>query len=307
MSALLTTIYRYRLVTWSAAILICLITAFTADLDLPPEIRQPQVTLVKLAFAAAGVTLAVFPFGPRLLGVPDARRVDPPVRGTWMAINSPSSTVPSHGVRAGGQTYAMDLVTWPMRHPGDPLTDDPAQGFRRPEAFPSFGRPVLAPVDGTVVRASGWRRDHRSRESRVARLYLVLEGQIRSFGGPGWVLGNHVVIRAGDGSYALVAHLRSGTLRVALGDRVRAGQQIGECGNSGNSTEPHVHVQLMDRPSAWTAAGVPVEFRSVEVTRPDPADLPEGFAPDTPDRDARFEGVPANGELLVTAEVTAKG
>jgi murein DD-endopeptidase MepM/ murein hydrolase activator NlpD len=47
---------------------------------------------------------------------------------------------------------------------------------------------------------------------------------------------------------------------VAVGEEVRAGQQVAECGNSGNSTQPHVHLQVMDRPDASAAQGVPMRF-----------------------------------------------
>jgi murein DD-endopeptidase MepM/ murein hydrolase activator NlpD len=45
---------------------------------------------------------------------------------------------------------------------------------------------------------------------------------------------------------------------VARGDRVDRGALIAACGNSGNSTEPHVHVQAMDRPALWFAKGRPL-------------------------------------------------
>ncbi len=67
--------------------------------------------------------------------------------------------------------------------------------------------------------------------------------------GPGRILGNHVVLDLGDEVYAALAHLRRGSVRVRPGDRVAAGQQLAACGNSGNSTEPHLHFQLMDHPS----------------------------------------------------------
>lgn len=56
----------------------------------------------------------------------------------------------------------------------------------------------------------------------------------------------------------------AGSLRVVRGDRVESGTAIGECGNSGNSTEPHLHIQAMDRPSAWIAAGRPLLIDSRE-------------------------------------------
>jgi murein DD-endopeptidase MepM/ murein hydrolase activator NlpD len=61
-----------------------------------------------------------------------------------------------------------------------------------------------------------------------------------------------------------LARLRRRSVRVAAGQRVTAGQQIAECGNSGNSTEPHLHVQLMDHPSVLLAAGLPLRFQPAD-------------------------------------------
>src|SRR5918995_76764 len=63
-----------------------------------------------------------------------------------------------------------------------------------------------------------------------------------------------------DRVYAALAHLRRGSPRVRPGDWVAAGQQLAACGNSGNSTEPHLHFQLMDHPSVLLAAGLPLRF-----------------------------------------------
>jgi murein DD-endopeptidase MepM/ murein hydrolase activator NlpD len=106
---------------------------------------------------------------------------------------------------------------------------------------------------------------------------------VRELLGPLGVLGNHVVIRRDDGPCVLVAHLRRGSLRVASGDRVESGTTIGECGNSGNSSEPHVHVQAMDRPSVWIAAGLPLLIDGREppangsrLVTPSAGDRPDG-------------------------------
>ena len=111
-----------------------------------------------------------------------------------------------------------------------------------------------------MVRAHDAERDHWSRTSPPALLYLVAEGTVRELLGPGRILGNHLVLDLGDGVYAALAHLRRGSLRVRPGDRVAAGQQLAACGNSGNSTEPHLHFQLMDHPSVLLAAGLPLRF-----------------------------------------------
>lgn len=181
-----------------------------------------------------------------------------PVRGRWRAMNSPSTRVPSHGTIAYGQSHAVDLVADPVdgSHP-DPGT---GSGFRRPEAFPAFGAPLRAPVDGVVVTASDWRRDHRSRDRGWALPWLLVEGMVRELGGPGFVIGNHVVVRRDAGGHVLLAHLQRRSLDVRVEDRVSAGQVVAACGNSGNSSEPHLHLQVMDHRRPGRAAGLPFHW-----------------------------------------------
>lgn len=179
-------------------------------------------------------------------GTPDSPRaarepveVDPPVTGRWTALNSPADRTPSHGTHAYGQTFAIDVVAEP--EPG---------------------------ADATVVRATDVQRDHLSRTSPLALLYLMLvEASVRDLLGAKRIVGNHVVLDLGDGTYALYAHLRRGSLTVREGDRVTAGQPLARCGNSGNSTEPHLHFQLMDGPDPDSARGVPFTWRGIGVPR----------------------------------------
>jgi hypothetical protein len=144
----------------------------------------------------------------------------------------------------------------------------------RPTSSLGFGQPVLAPADATVARAHDAERDHWSRTSPPAMLYQLAEGTVRELLGPGRILGNHLVLDLGGGVYAVPAHLRRGSVRVRPGDRVAAGQRLAACGNSGNSTEPHLHVQLMDHPSVLLAAGLPMAFDRFQVAGADQAGLP---------------------------------
>jgi murein DD-endopeptidase MepM/ murein hydrolase activator NlpD len=65
-----------------------------------------------------------------------------------------------------------------------------------------------------------------------------------------------------SGAFVALAHLRAGSIQVRAGDEVTVGPQLAECGNSGNSTQPHVHLQVMDGPDPNVARGVPMLFRS---------------------------------------------
>ncbi|MEE1818872.1 M23 family metallopeptidase [Streptomyces sp. SP18ES09] len=186
-----------------------------------------------------------------------------PVTGRWSALNSPADRTPSHGTHQLAQTYAIDIVREDV--------DRPRPGFarlwpvaRRSEDFPAFGAPLLAVADGTVVRAEDGQRDHLGRGSLPGLAYLILiESSFRALGGARRITGNHLVLDLGDGTYAMYAHLRRGSLAVRPGDRVVAGRELARCGNSGNSTEPHVHFQLMDGPDPETALGLPFTWRGV--------------------------------------------
>ncbi|MFE2044669.1 M23 family metallopeptidase [Streptomyces sp. NPDC059477] len=232
--------------------------------------------------------------GNRWGGAPDSARlarepveVGPPVTGRWSALNSPADRTPSHGVHSYAQTYAIDIVAEPEPESGpeadpesdsesDSGTDAPARPqfrllwpmTRRNTDFPAFGAPLVSVADATVVRVSDGQRDHLSRNSLPALVYLmIIEATVRELAGAHRILGNHLVLDLGDGHYALYAHMKRGSVTVREGDRVRAGQLLARCGNSGNSTEPHLHFQLMDGPDPVAARGIPFHWRGIGVPR----------------------------------------
>lgn len=78
--------------------------------------------------------------------------------------------------------------------------------------------------------------------------------------------GNHIILSLGRGLYALYAHLQPGSVAVKTGDKVKRGQLIGRVGNSGNTSEPHLHLHVMDAPSGLIANGVPYVFDTFQIT-----------------------------------------
>ncbi|WP_415923563.1 M23 family metallopeptidase [Streptomyces sp. FL06-04B] len=256
-----------------------MIGEFVTDLPGPGWATTFLPAMIVLALMVATTALQARAAAPR--GEPRSPvEVEPPVTGRWTALNSPVDQVPSHGTHVYGQTYAIDIVADPETGEGEAPARPEFRRlwppFRRNRAFPAFGAPLLAVADATVVAASDGQRDHLSRSSLLGLVYLMLiEGNIRSIAGAHRVIGNHVILGLGDGTYAVYAHARRGSLRVKAGDTVRAGQQIARCGNSGNSSEPHLHVHLMDSPDLDDARGVPFTWRGV--------------------------GVPANGETFTVA------
>lgn len=192
---------------------------------------------------------------PVLLALPFTRR--------WVVQNSPARRVPSHGVDLLGQRYAIDFVgvddrgrtatRWDWR---SVLSTEP------PERFLAFGRPILAPAAGQVVAIHDGEPDHVARRSQPALVPYALGQAARLRQGTAAIAGNYVIVALRDpDAYVALVHLRSASIRVAVGDAVAAGQQVAECGNSGNSTQPHLHIQVMDSADLSVAQGVPMAFR----------------------------------------------
>lgn len=187
-----------------------------------------------------------------------------PFDGRWLVRNSPADRVPSHGTNAFATTYAIDFVGVRADGKSAPIS---AGSLVRPEPaalFPGFGRPILAPVCGTVVAVHGIEPDHRAYRGLLSVGYALTQNRRAS---QGWVAlaGNHVLIET-SGAVVALCHLRQGSIEVEAGQPVRVGDRLGACGNSGNSTEPHLHVQAVTERDIARADGVPITFGGVLPT-----------------------------------------
>jgi hypothetical protein len=137
------------------------------------------------------------------------------------------------------QRWAYDIGVEPFFH-----------GSANLEDYGCYGLPVVAPIAGEVTAAQDGVPDQAGGQY-VPNLQAPL--------------GNHVIIRMETGTYLVIAHLRPGSVAVAAGDVAAEGQVIGACGNSGNTSEPHIHIhhQRQD-PSVYPlnfAEGLPLFFR----------------------------------------------
>lgn len=184
-----------------------------------------------------------------------------PFTGRWMARNSPARRVPSHGTHLMGTTYAIDFVEVDEVGRSGPFDWRSALASEPPERFVGFGRPILAPIAGTVASVHDGEPDHVARRSLASGFWYLLGQAGRARAGPHAIAGNHVVIAVSDrGPYVLLAHLRRGSISVRAGDRVRLGEAVGQCGNSGNSIQPHVHVQATESTDWEVTQGLPIQF-----------------------------------------------
>jgi len=202
----------------------------------------------RLTFQRSDSTTEVL-VGARIPVERQAVAIGAPVRGEWAAFNGPSNAsghrrliLALDGHVASGQRFAIDFLqvdsAGNSRRPGsDPLKN---------ESYYAYGTELLAVADGVVV-ATKDSIPQNVPGGRAVKIDLVTVG------------GNYVGIDIGGGRYALYAHVQPGSLRVKVGDRVKRGQAIALLGNSGNSTEPHVHFQIADGPTFLSSEGLPYQ------------------------------------------------
>jgi murein DD-endopeptidase MepM/ murein hydrolase activator NlpD len=192
-----------------------------------------------------------------------------PLRGVWYAGYGASLHT---GHRwAVPEEFALDIAKIGesgLSHKGD--------GTRFDDYY-AYGADVLAAADGRVTSAandqkedpSAMQRPNETQEAYFARLQK--EQAERLAKGLTAITGNYVMIDHGKNEYSLYAHLKPGSVRVHVGDQVKAGDVIGKLGSSGNSTEPHLHFHVCDKPDPLMCAGIPVNFSNITIQW---ADLP---------------------------------
>jgi hypothetical protein len=174
--------------------------------------------------------------------------IAPPLSGDrWLAANGPGpasvhrrALIPIEGGAYIAQRFAVDWVQlWPS---GTTFTGDQKDN----KSYRAYGANVLAVADAIVAATrDGIPENIPGPASRAVPITAETIG------------GNRVVLDLGGGRFALYAHLQPGSLRVKVGDRVTRGQVLGLVGNSGNSTEPHLHFHLSDSVSPLGSEGLP--------------------------------------------------
>jgi len=186
----------------------------------------------------------------------EAVTIGPPLRGgPWLTGNGPAdasghrrSLIPIYGTPAIAQRFAIDFVKVAddnKTFKGDQLKN---------ESYYAEGVDALAVANGTVVEVKDSIPENvPGINSRAVPITLETVG------------GNHVIIDIGGGYYGFYAHLKPGSLKVKLGDKVTRGQVIGLVGNTGNSTEPHLHFHVADAISPLGSEGVPYRLDSFEI------------------------------------------
>lgn len=163
------------------------------------------------------------------------------------AVRHTRAALPVNGRVWVAQRYAVD---WEQLNAEGRIYTGPQEKL---ESYTIFGQPVLAVADAVVASITDGEPEQTPGRFPSGITLDAADG-------------NSVILDLGEHRYALYAHLQPGSIRVKPGERVTRGQILGLVGDSGNSIVPHLHFQVMDRPSSLASNGLPYEISGFQVT-----------------------------------------
>jgi len=226
------------------------------DLALAPGARVPDALETRVAVVGDGISKGDATTRVRFaVDKTPVRVIHPPLAGKSWGVFEACCDAANHHRR--GQRSVDGLFVLPERFAIDFVKVDKAgETFKgdgkRNEDYFSFGEPVLAVADATVVDVYDELADAPPQQPLPAPT-LPRAG------------GNHVILDLGGGAWAMYGHLKAHSIRVKAGDRVKPGQVIAQLGNNGNSDMAHLHFQLMNSRNFAQSQGVPYVFDHYEA------------------------------------------
>ena len=185
------------------------------------------------------------------------RVIGPPLRGKhWVDTNGccePRGAHRAAGLALNGgiyyaQRFAIDWMQ--LDKEGRMVHGDSADVNN----YTCYGADILAVADGTVIATQNDLENQKPGTLPDPKTITVEN-----------VDGNHVILDLGGGVYAFYAHMQKDGVLVHVGDHVTRGQVLGKLGNTGNTSAPHLHFQLMDGPSALGSQGIPYVIDSFQL------------------------------------------
>jgi hypothetical protein len=179
-----------------------------------------------------------------------------PFNGDWIVVWGGDTPEQNYHQSIALSRFAFDFMK--VDEHGKTFKGD---GKRAADYF-SFGQEIIAPADGIVTDVITGVADNQP-------------GVVNNFAD----MGNMVMIRHASGEVSVFGHLKLGSTRVAVGQRVRRGQVLGLCGNSGNSDEPHLHYQLERSNVPTRESTIKVFFQNIVVRRDSTGSVHNDYSP----------------------------
>lgn len=164
-----------------------------------------------------------------------------PFTDKWTVIWGGDTAELNYHVESRAQKNAFDFV---ITENGKSYKTD----GKNNKDYYAFGKELIAPCDGEIV--------------------LVVDGVEDNVPGelnPLYVPGNTVILKTENNEYLFFAHFKQNSIKVTLGQKVNKGQVLGLCGNSGNSSEPHLHFHIQNVKDMNIATGVKCYFDNIIV------------------------------------------
>jgi murein DD-endopeptidase MepM/ murein hydrolase activator NlpD len=116
------------------------------------------------------------------------------------------------------------------------------------EDYYAFGKDLIAPASGEVVLVVDGVKDNKPGVTN-----------------PNYVPGNTVIIKTSNNEYLFFAHFKQHSIKVKQGQKIQQGDLLGLCGNSGNTTEPHLHFHIQNVEDMNIATGAKAYFEEILV------------------------------------------
>lgn len=165
-----------------------------------------------------------------------------PFNEAWYVVWGGDTKEQNYHVESNAQKNAFDWVI--MDKDGKTFTND----GKKNEDYYAFGKELIAPCDGVVVLAVDGIKDN-------------VPGEMNTFHAGG----NCVIIKTANNEFIVIAHFKQNSIKVKEGESVKQGQLLGLCGNSGHSSEAHVHFHVQNVEDMNTATGVKCYFEKITV------------------------------------------
>lgn len=191
-----------------------------------------------------------------------------PFNGQWTVVNGGVNAESSHSWNIPTQRYAYDFIITDKN--GASCSGDATDV----KSYYCYGKDILAPADGTVVYVNNGQPDAKILGNGAT------DPNIKD------IRGNCIIMKHAGKEYSFIGHLMSGSISVRKGQQVKRGEKIARCGNSGNTSEPHVHFHVQDGKGFFTSAGLPVLFDGIKT----------GYAENYDKLDPRKAYIPSDDE-----------